>query len=374
MKWLSLPIIFLMSIAQANFVGDSKSLEAAGDDIGLRVLVRKNFRTKFNLSEWAQIRAILTRRPNVGFDVVRAWDNQVSLKGTALEKEALKVSKALEKADAYAAAEEWDSAFINYQRVAQYIKRNNGGRITRSMNQLYLNILHQMARSLYGAKRMAEALEVYSWIPPVYSQTRQVMFEKMWTAFRAGKYDIALGAIASQQSEFFSRYLDPESYLIKIYILKRLCRDNELKATIDSVRFYLKELKGGSFTYLDWAKGDLSRMSLARLLEDNVHHPEKIRLDIVKEADRNAEKKKIEVYLQKKFLEEKPRLEMQLEKVLGYAAIAVTQEQKVLSHVKSLPESKILEAQGYELWPASTGEEWTDEIGSHIFIGESQCK
>ena len=77
--------------------------------------------------------------------------------------------------------------------------------------------------------------------------------------------------------------------------------------------------------------------------------------------------------MQKKFLEEKTRIEMQLEKVLGYAAIAVTQEQKLLSQVKSLPESSVLEAQGYELWPAGTGEEWTDEIGSHVFIGESQC-
>ena len=63
-----------------------------------------------------------------------------------------------------------------------------------------------------------------------------------------------------------------------------------------------------------------------------------------------------------------------VEKVLGYSAIAVTQEQKLLSQVKSLPESSVLESQGFELWPASTGEEWTDEIGSHVFIGESQCR
>jgi hypothetical protein len=216
-------------------------------------------------------------------------------------------------------------------------------------------------------------LEVYAWIPPVYAQTRQIMFEKMWAAFRAGKYDIALGAIASQQSAFFSRYLDPESYLIKIYILKRLCREQELKATIDSIRFYMKELKSGSFTYLDWARGDLTRMSLAKLLENNERNHDLIRYDVISEAERREEKKKILAYLQKKFSEEKTRLEMQLEKVLGYAAIAVTQQQKLLSQVKSLPESKVLEAQGYELWPASTGEEWTDEIGSHVFIGESQC-
>ena len=365
--------------AQGSLVPQMRELETAGDDMGLRVLIRKNFRKKMDINDWSQIRGILSRRPNVGFDVVKAWDNQVTLKGTALDKEASRVNRALEKADALALNEQFSEAFAVYQQVAQYMKKSNGGRITRSLNQLYLNVLHQMGRTLYAGKRFNDALEVYSWIPPVYAQTRQIMFEKMWTSFRAGKYDIALGAIASQQSEFFSRYLDPESYLIKIYILKRLCREKELKATVDSIRYYMKELKSGTFTYIDWARGDLTRMSLSKLLgdDDQAAHQknsEKIRLDLVNENDRREERKRIQVYLQKKFLEEKTRIELQLEKVLGYAAIAVTQEQKLLSQVKSLPESSILEAQGYELWPASTGEEWTDEIGSHVFIGESQCK
>ncbi len=364
----------LTSIAQANLVSQIKDLEAAGDDIGMRVLIRKNFKKKLSITEWSQIRSILSRRPNLGFDVVRAWDNQITLAGSILEKDSNKVFKALEKADNYSLNEQFDEAFNTYQQVAQFIKKSNGGRITRSLNQLYLNILHQMGRTLYATKRFNDALDVYSWIPPVYAQTRQIMFEKMWAAFRAGKYDIALGAIASQQSEFFSRYLDPESYLIKIYILKRLCREKELKLTVDAIRYYMKELKTGTFTYIDWARGDLTRMSLAKLLVDVEKNQEKIRKDLVTDSERKEEKKKIQVYLQKKFLEEKTRIELQLEKVLGYAAIAVTQEQKLLSQVKSLPESSVLEARGYELWPATTGEEWTDEIGSHVFIGESQCR
>lgn len=371
-KWILIIFLFCVT-AEANLVSQLKDLETAGDDMGMRVLIRKNFKKKLNITEWSQIRGILSRRPNVGFDVVRAWDNQLTLKGSPLEKDALKVYKALERADNLALNEQFDEAFTVYQQVASYIKKSNGGRITRSLNQLYLNVLHQMGRTLYATKRFNDALEVYSWIPPVYAQTRQIMFEKMWAAFRGGKYDIALGAIASQQSEFFSRYLDPESYLIKIYILKRLCREKELKATVDAIRYYMKELKTGTFTYIDWARGDLTRMSLAKLLADDEKNINKVRVDLVNFSERTEEKKKIQAYLQKKFLEEKTRIELQLEKVLGYSAIAVTQEQKLLSQVKSLPESSVLEAQGYELWPASTGEEWTDEIGSHVFIGESQC-
>ena len=371
-KWLLIIFLFC-GTAEAGIVSQLQDLETAGDDIGMRVLIRKNFKKKLAINEWSQIRSILSRRPNVGFDVVRAWDNQVSLKGSILEKDATKVFRALERADSYSLDEKFEEAFTIYQQVAEYIKKSNNGRITRSLNQLYLNVLHQMGRTLYATKRFNDALEVYSWIPPVYAQTRQVMFEKMWASFRAGKYDIALGAIASQQSEFFSRYLDPESYLIKIYILKRLCREKELKATVDAIRYYMKELKTGTFTYIDWARGDLTRMSLAKLLGEDEKNKNKIRLDIVNGTDRRDEREKIQTYLQKKFLEEKTRIEMQLEKVLGYAAIAVTQEQKLLSQVKSLPESSVLESQGFELWPAGTGEEWTDEIGSHVFIGESQC-
>ncbi len=371
-KWILIICLFCVT-AEANLVSQLRDLETANDDMGMRVLIRKNFKKKLNITEWSQIRGILSRRPNVGFDVVRAWDSQLTLKGSTLEKDSLKVYKALEKADNLALNEQFDEAFSVYQQVATYIKKSNGGRITRSLNQLYLNVLHQMGRTLYATKRFNDALEVYSWIPPVYAQTRQIMFEKMWAAFRAGKYDIALGAIASQQSEFFSRYLDPESYLIKIYILKRLCREKELKATVDAIRYYMKELKTGTFTYIDWARGDLTRMSLAKLLADDEKNISKVRIDLVNFSERTEEKKKIQAYLQKKFLEEKTRIELQLEKVLGYSAIAVTQEQKLLSQVKSLPESSVLEAQGYELWPASTGEEWTDEIGSHVFIGESQC-
>lgn len=365
--------IILVDSAKASLASDLKELEAASDDIGLRVIIRKNFKKKLTLSEWSLIRSILTRRPNVGFDVVRAWDNQISLKNTNLDKDAEKVDSALNKADNLMQEEQYEKAFIQYQTVAKYIKSSNGGRITRALSQLYLNVLHQMARALYSQRRFDDALEVYSWIPPVYSQIRQVMFEKMWTAFRANKVDIALGAIASQQSEFFSRYLDPESYLIKIYLLKKLCREDELKLTVRSIQQYLKDLRSEKFTYMDWARADLSRMSLAKLLEESDLNP-KLKTNIVSDSERDIEKRKIQNYLQRRFKVHKPRLEKQLERVLGYAALALTQDQKLIGKVKTLPESSVLESQGYELWPAKTAEEWTDEIGSHIFIGETNCQ
>lgn len=376
-RWL-LPVIcsVLSGVVTGHaLVKEAQSMAQAQDDIGLRVYLRKNFKRKFAASDWHQVRLALQKRPNIGFDVLRAWDMQVSIQGSSFEREALKVAKNLDKADAYMVTKNFSEAFALYQRVAKYLKSQSGGRIRRDNQQLYLNILHQMGRALYAMKKYDQAIEVYSWIPPVYSQIRQVMFEKMWSGFLAGKYDVALGSIASQQSEFFSRYLNPESYLIKIYILKRLCRNEEVRATIASIKTYLTLLKSGQIDELEWAKNDLFRMSLAKLLMDDAEAKNKPpqQLQYVSAAEREEEKRRIKTYLARKFKEEKSALIQSLEKTLGYAALAMSEEQKLLSKVNSLPESDILEAKGYEIWPAHSSEEWTDEIGSHYFIGDSQC-
>ncbi len=355
-------------------VREAKELAAARDDVGLRILLRKNFKRKLTASEWLQIRLILQKRPNIGFDVMRAWDMQVSIKASPYEPEANKVARNLEKADALMFAKKFNEAFILYQRVAKYLKAQSGGRIKRDNQQLYLNVLHQMGRALFAMKKFEQAIEVYTWIPPVYGQIRQVMFEKMWAGFRANKYDVALGSIASQQSDFFSQYLNPESYLLKIYILKRLCRNEEVRTTIASIKEYLMSLKNNQMNYIEWAKNDLFRMSLAKLLtpppEDKKFSP---LLQYASEKERDDEKQKIINYLQMKFNQEKPQLIGALEKILGYAALAMSEDQKMLSKVNSLPDSEILESKGFEIWPAHTSEEWTDEIGSHYFIGDSQC-
>lgn len=368
--------VFAVSAATKHswaVVNEAKEMAAAQDDIGLRVWLRKNFKKKLSATEWLQIRLILQKRPNIGYDVLRAWDMQVTIKGSSFENEAAKVAKNLDKADALMIVKNYGDAFSLYQRVAKYLKSQSGGRIKRDNQQLYLNILHQMGRSLYAMKKFDQAIEVYSWIPPVYSQIRQVMFEKMWAGFRANKYDVALGSIASQQSDFFSPYLDPESYLIKIYILKRLCRNEEVRMTIASMKEYLNSLNNKKFSFLDWARNDLFRMSLAKLLSPSEQPKFQPLLQYVSLKEREEEKQKVTNYLTRKFNEEKPSLIMALEKVLGYAALAMSEEQKLLSKVDSLPESEILESKGFEIWPANTSEEWTDEIGSHYFIGNSQC-
>ncbi|MCB0369181.1 MAG: hypothetical protein KDD45_06915 [Bdellovibrionales bacterium] len=349
-----------------------RTMEKKSDDLGIRILIRKNFKKKMSIKEWFEIRKILVRRPKVGFDAVTAWDRQISLKSTVLQKEADKLQHFLEKADDFALNRNFEKSFDMYQRAAKYMKTSNKGRVPKGNQQLYLNILHQMGRSLYGQKRYGEALEVYNWISPVYSQIRQVLFEKMWTAFRAGRYDVALGAIASQQSGYFSEYLPPESYLLKIYIFKRLCRKKDLGFTVKAIKDYLVSLKSRKLNYLDWAKTDLYYMSLAQLVES--HQDDDAELaTYVSEKERSVEIKKIENSLKERFKRQRPQLQAQLERVYGYASLALSKDENFMKPIDSLPETKILEKKGYELWPAGDAEEWLDEIGSHVYIGQSEC-
>lgn len=374
------PFFFLILLLSFNghaavdpFLKQIELLEKNSDDLGIRVLIRRNFKKKLNIKDWFSVRKILIRRPKVGFDAIAAWDRQISLKATQLEKESDTVFRFLEKADEMALNRDFEKAFEMYQRAAKYLRTSNKGRIPKGNQQIYLNILHQMGRTLYGQKRFAESLEVYTWIPPVYAQIRQVLFEKMWSAFRAGKYDMALGAIASQQSGYFSEFLHPESYLLKIYIFKRLCRKKDLGYTVDAIKEYLTSLKNGKLGPIEWAKGDLYYMSLAQLIESGKNNP-KAQLQIVNQKERDDELKRVEESLKIRFKNNKATLQAQLERVYGYASLALSNDQELLKPISDLPETKVLEKKGFELWPAGDAEEWLDEIGSHVYIGASQCK
>lgn len=356
-----------------NVIKIISEMEKNSDDLGIRIIIRKSFKKKLTIKDWFEIRKALVRRPKVGFDAVTAWDRQISLKASTLEKESEQIFQFLEKADEYSLNKDFEKSFDMYQRAAKYLKASNKGRIPKGNQQLYLNIVHQMARTLYGQKRFAEALEVYSWVSPVYPQIRQVLFEKMWTAFRAGKYDLALGAIASQQSGYFSEYLHPESYLLKIYIFKRLCRKKDLAYTIESIKNYLASIKNGKFNYMEWAKTDLYYMSLAQLIETSKNN-KKAMLQYVSQKERDEELKKINESLKERFKAQKEILQAQLERVYGYASLALSNDQDFLKPVSSLPETKVIEKKGFELWPAGDAEEWLDEIGSHVYIGQSECK
>ena len=228
-----------------------------------------------------------------------------------------------------------------------------------------------MGRSLFGSGRFTDALEVYGWLPKNYPRLRQVMYEKMWTAFRAGRIDIALGAIASQESSYFSSYLEPETYLIKTYIFKKLCRDEDLKDLRKIVKnLKLRIEKGDQAFFKEWTQSDIEVLSLSRitLLDSNADTS-----DEVLKSDRIKEINSIKRNLLRKFEIDIHRLQKDLSNILAYSNIALGSKDFTFVKHEEIDHTKLME-KGDEVWAVNDAEDWVDEIGGHLFIGESLCK
>lgn len=352
-----------------NVVAQVRAFADAQDDLGLRIYLKEKLKTPMSFSDWVAIRRVLAGRPNLGYDLVFAWDRHKNVKN--LDLSVTNIDKALNEADSLALAKKFDEAFAKYQIVARSIKQQGRGKIRLHNRQLYFSVLQSMARALYGGGKYAESLEVYSWIPPYYFQIRQVLFEKMWAAFRASKFDYVIGAIASQQSSYFSPYLDPESYLIKIYSMKKLCRERDILATLNSIQAYLKGLQTGRITYKEWSRRDLILSGIDALTEQRTSATDLLK--VVSREKRETERARLTDFLIKNFERNRPRMISQLQKVLGYSKLALGNESALLTQVTELEDSQTLSGKGQEWWPATGGEEWLDEIGSHVFIGDSQC-
>lgn len=369
MRW-ALILFFSGSLSWAQSIsGQVDEFIKHKDDLGLRVYLREKLKTQVSIKEWLDVREALTVRPNAGYDLVFAWDRHKNVKGLNLSQ--THVDKAMTQGDQLFEQKKFDEAFKKYQAVAKAVKQAGKGKIRLQNRQFYFSVLQAMARSLYGAGRYSEALEVYTWIPPYYFQIRQALFEKMWAAFRAGKYDQVVGSIASQQSGYFSTYLDPESYLIKIYVMKRLCRTKDIELTLASIQTYLKDLETGQVTYKDWARRDLVMSGFDILI--NSPPAQRELLEVVNMEKRESEKKRLTSFLTKSFERNRPRLISQLQKVLGYSKLAVVNPSAALTQITDLADSETLSKKGFEWWPATGGEEWLDEIGSHVYIGDSLC-
>jgi hypothetical protein len=356
------------SVAFGNFESQISNFEKAKDDLGLRIFLRDHFKKPLSYKEWRAARSVLGRRPSAGFDLVMAWDRHPSIR--KYDVRTVKAIQSLEKADQLISEKNFNEAFKIYQSVARFFRAESKGGLKKSNIQLYYSVLHSMGRALYGANRLSEALEVYSWIPGSYYQIQQVLFEKMWAGFRSKRYDLALGAIASQRSAFFSEYLEPETYLVQIYSLKRLCRVDQAQAALNSLKKFYKNLQSGSFTYKDWSRRDLYWSSL-QLLTERLNRAQE-RLDLISDENRQVEVKKINDRLISQFQLNRPTLLESLRLVIGYSTLAIRNE-KMIGQVNQLEDPFALRSQGLEWWPAEDTEEWLDEIGTHTFVGESLC-
>jgi hypothetical protein len=363
-----------MSTKAPKLAAQAKAIIDSGDYLGFRVFLRKNFSRIRHPQDWMNIRAlIIDHADQVGFDIVYAWDKRPP--GRFVDSGTMNINVSRFEADNLMLQGRFQEAFDLYQKIAVELRRVR--RTTRSAAQLasidFLNpyILHGMGRALYGAGRFDEAYVVLRWVPQSYSKFRQIQFEKMWAAFRGGRIDHALGAIASQQSDYFSRYLSPESYLVEVYLYKKLCREDDFKQVLKSVYDFKAAMSGNQYTLEEWSKSDVETRTLWNLVRANPEQGS----PLVPITARRAEQARIKKILELTYQSQKTRVLDDIERVLAYVQLTVNSgsSKSVLKPIERLPDRQSLFKLGLEIWPADTSEEWVDEVGTHRFVGDSLC-
>ncbi len=386
------PLLILVSIALATWLlsdwGRSasasdppsqvlRSYAEKGDFLSARAYLRKISARPSSYAEWKSIRSVLFEHPSIGDDLIQQW-NKVANQKTV--KPVPDTSQDLEKADALLLGGKPAEAFKIYQDAARFLKTRrekiaasspSREDVIANIDYLYPYVLHGMARSLYSMERFDDALLVYQWIRADYTRFRQTLFERMWAAFRAGRVDLALGSIASQRSRYFSRFLEPEAYLVEIYLYTALCRSDDLSEVLDQIQRFQKALESGAFGYEEWAKMETETYRLLQIVKS----PKGVGDSQVTMREREKERAALIKELSNRFSREKARILKQLKLSQAYSQLAATPGMgaglKPVVRIKGREELLNL---GFETWPTSSQEEWVDEVGKHVFMGESRCQ
>ncbi len=93
----------------------------------------------------------------------------------------------------------------------------------------------------------------------------------------------------------------------------------------------------------------------------------------VGDQERKKEQGLIEKSLHSKFEAERKRISDQLDTVKAFSLLS-SAISKIKVNLDVVPNRSKLMASGKEFWPVDDAEDWIDELGEHLYIGESQCE
>jgi hypothetical protein len=341
----------------------AKQLLDAQDYLGLRVYLKEAYYKKMTHGEWFSLKNIISGSADrIGFDMIPYWNARNGKAATDIDQQLFQVDRLM-------STNRYEQAFTLAQTVAEKMKALQKTRPDAAIQLPY--IYHSMARALYGARRYEDALIIYQWIGPKYPLFTQVLFEKMWAAFKAGRVDLALGAVASQRSAYFSKYMPPESYLIQTYLYKRLCRDDDQKQVVEEMNRYEAILENPHAELP--VVTDVNTLSLYQVA--NLPKKGSNLLKLVPEVSRAKEQAYIKDMIIKSAESKRKKTLKDLKLVIAYQQLSGQDDSKaVLKPVEAMKSRDDLLKQNLEVWPVASEEEWMDELGKHVLIGESHCK
>jgi hypothetical protein len=348
-----------------NWVEAVQSCANEGDDLGTRTLTLRAAKAELTGSQWRAIRTVLHSHPGVGWDLIRMWDLVQKSEGAGPKAP---LNQKIAEADELMSYGNFARSTSSYSAIAKSLRAQQV-RFGQSNFFVYQSLMHSLARSLYGEGRYAESTEVYEWISTLYPFLRQVQFEKMWAGFRANNVSLALGAIASQRSSYFSPFLEPESYLIQYYLYRRLCRKKDMVQVLNEVRHFKEILDHKKFTLEMWARRDIETISMLRLTK-----PTSESCAAADTSEKENQILKIKENLTARYRNDLPRIESQMEKVVAYLNLAPEATKKDLPPIGEIMGLQKLLSSATEMWPVDDAEDWLDELGHHRFIGKSECQ
>lgn len=349
--------LFLNLSADAQDGQFSTNLKKLEDDLrNYKLIQAREFLDYLQLrkltpKEWLQIRDIIHRYPQIGFDVLMKYDLKSTIKVS-------KIDNAIKLADKLMSQKKFYQAAYGYQEILKYIvkyKKENSERNT----QLYWSLIHSLGRAFYGLKQYDEAYRLYTSIPISYPFYKQVQFELMWNNYQNGKLEYALGSIANMTSGNFSKILEPEVYLVQYYINKRMCRNQEAELIKKRVIGTQKVIDGVEVSLGSWIKKDIDTLVYRQILLSG---------DL-----KNEETVNLKETLEKLKLRDFERLQKEFALVVAHLELDSGNNKNLTNYKNDKKIEEIIQSSG-DKWRADEEEKWIDEVGNYVSIQKDLCE
>ncbi len=362
-------VVFVSStaLAKTDYYRSGLEISKNKDELSLRVLARKSFQSKLSYEQWKAWRKLLHERPGVGWDFIVKWDSIQFPQNQ--NKNSILFEKKINEINQLMVEQKFKEASEVSLKLLRYLKKKQSN-FRQENFFLYQSVLHSLGRAFYSYGKFKDSVEIYQMISLHYPFIRQVQFEKMWAAFRAGNYSTALGAIASQKSSYFSQFLEPEVYLLEYYLFRKLCRPEDVQHVFESAKAFKGILEKGKYSLADWVRRDLETLNLFKI--SKLPYPNSLQ-GIISKQDHAKEKKKIMDHLVSRYTPDLKRIETEMEKVISYMNLAAEATRKELPEVIRIPGISQILSSKTEMWLVEDLEDWIDEIGKHTYIGQSRC-
>ena len=339
-----------------------KRMIEVDDRLGARIRVKELSSNGLDYLSFKWIESQVLKHPEWGEDLLAFNLENVASSISGLE--AGFAQQELEQADSEMLNKRFSEAAQRYRGVLQSKALKDSG--SNTVN--YVRMAY--ARALYSQGKFEESYLEARKITAQFARYRHVLFFRMWAAFRAGRIEIALGEVANQRSLFFAPYMEPESYLLLTYLLKRLCRESEVSDVMKNAELFLESLKSGDFGFKDWAKMEVGSAIYLSLLESS-DRPE---FESKRNSRKVKERESISKLLQASFQRKKKQWIEELPRVIAYSRLATTPGAgAALKPIEKIQGREKLLSQGYEIWPVQDDEHWLDELGSQRYLGDTQC-